>query len=165
MNPRFPLTPLLRFVRFNLVGALGVAVQLSSLAVFNLVLPRHLLLTSSAAVELTVLHNFRWHLRYTWPDRSGSSTLPQLLRFHLSNGLVSLAGNLILMRLFVHSARLPILPANLLAILCCGLANFLLAHHWAFRSQERPLDPQNVHAEALMFRWAVSQSHKSGGGP
>ena len=128
------MSPLTRFFRFNLVGILGIAVQLAALALLNHALPHHYLLSSTLAVELTLLHNFAWHIRFTWPatSRRASEALAQLLRFHLSNGLISLLGNLALMRLFVHSAHLPILIANALTIACCGLANFLLAHHFVF---------------------------------
>ena len=54
------------------------------------------------------------------------------IRFHLSNGLVSMLGNLALMRLLVHHAHLPLLVANLIAILCCSVANFCLGNTWAF---------------------------------
>lgn len=122
-----------RFLRFNLVGALGVAVQLGALALLDRVLPTHYLAASSLAVELAVVHNFAWHIRYTWPEsRSGGLAVP-LLRFHLSNGLTSLLGNLLFMRLLVQGAHIPALAANAISIPCCGVANFLLAHHWAFQ--------------------------------
>lgn len=122
------------FLRFNLVGLLGIAVQLATLALLNRAIPRHYLLTSTLAVELTLLHNFAWHFLFTWPTaaRRACDALKQLLRFHLSNGLVSLFGNLLLMHLFVHQTHAPILIANALTIACCGLANFLLAHHFVF---------------------------------
>ena len=129
------MTPLKRFFRFNLVGLLGIVTQFTTLTVLNHAFPRHYLLTSTFAVEFTLLHNFVWHLHYTWPAESqqrAREALAQLLRFHLSNGLVSLLGNLLLMRLFVHTTHLPVLLANALTIACCGLANFLLAHHWVF---------------------------------
>lgn len=128
---------MIHFLRFNLVGLLGVAVQLTTLALLNRAIPAHYLLTSTLAVELTLLHNFAWHLHYTWPPSSRCNPLPQLLRFHLSNGLISLLGNLLLMRLLVRSCHSPILFANAITIACCGLANFLLAHHWVF-SVKRP---------------------------
>ena len=128
---------LIHFLRFNLVGLLGIIVQLATLALLNRAIPAHYLLTSTLAVELTLLHNFVWHIHYTWPDTSTRNALPQLLRFHLSNGLISLLGNLILMRLFVHSTHMPVILANVLTIACCGLANFLLAHLWVF-SQSTP---------------------------
>jgi putative flippase GtrA len=126
-----------RYLRFNLIGLLGVAVQLLTLTLLNRAFPHHYLLTTAAAIELTLLHNFAWHTRYTWPDRI-ASRLTQLLRFHLTNGLLSLAGNLVLMRLFVHTAHLPVIPANAFAILVCSTANFLLANLWAFATPAVP---------------------------
>ena len=128
------MTPLTRFLRFNLVGLLGIVTQLAILALLNRAIPTRYLLTSTLAVELTLLHNFAWHLRYTWPQSKVTrrSASIALLRFHLSNGLTSLLGNLALMRAFVRSFHAPILLANALAIACCGLANFFLAHHWVF---------------------------------
>jgi putative flippase GtrA len=135
MSFRTPLNELgiLRWLRFNLVGAMGMAVQLAALALFNRALRGHYLWASAAAVELTLLHNFLWHQRFTWRDRRDAAPWPQQLwRFHLSNGLVSLLGNLALMQLLVHAAHLPLLLANTLAILSCSVANFWLGNRWAF---------------------------------
>ncbi len=136
------MNPFLRWVRFNLVGAMGVVVQLSALALMHRWAPSHYLYASAAAVELTLLHNFAWHVHYTWRDRrDGSAWLSRLMRFHLSNGLVSLLGNLVLMRILVHQAHLPLLLANGIAILCCSIFNFCLGNNWAFTErtvQEHP---------------------------
>lgn len=127
-----------RWLRFNLVGAMGMAVQLSALAVLSRCDGGHYLFASAAAVELALLHNFALHLRVTWPDRRvGSAVLGQLVRFHLANGAVSLLGNLGLMRLLVGNAHLPILAANSFAVLCCSVVNFCLGHNWAFARQAR----------------------------
>jgi len=126
---------LIRWGKFNLVGAMGVVVQLGALAVFRRIAAGHYLLATAAAIELALLHNFVWHVRYTWRDRRDGSPLPvQLLRFHLSNGLVSLLGNLALMRLLVGQAHLPVLLANGIAILCCSWINFVLGNSWAFKT-------------------------------
>jgi putative flippase GtrA len=123
-----------RFIKFNLVGAMGMAVQLAALALFNRWTAGHYLYASAAALELALLHNFTWHAHYTWRDRRDRATrLRQFVRFHLSNGLVSMLGNLALMRLLVHEARLPLLISNVIAILCCSIANFCLGNNWAFR--------------------------------
>jgi putative flippase GtrA len=133
------MNPLLRWLKFNLVGAMGMVLQLATLALLNHFAPGHYLIASAAAVELAVLHNFVWHIHYTWSDRRHHSPLlSQLLRFHLSNGLVSLLGNLALMRLLVHTAHLPVLIANIIAILCCSIANFALSHTWAFATHASP---------------------------
>ncbi|MEP6716386.1 MAG: GtrA family protein [Terriglobia bacterium] len=110
-----------------------MAVQLGALALIDGWVPGHYLYASAAAVELALLHNFCWHVNYTWADRSGRTAhLRRFLRFQLSNGAVSLAGNLALTHILVHEARVPLLLANLAAIFCCSLANFYLGNNWAF---------------------------------
>jgi putative flippase GtrA len=41
--------------------------------------------------------------------------------------------NLALMRILVDGARMPLLAANCIAILCCSIINFILGDNWAFR--------------------------------
>ena len=112
-------------------------VQLGSLALINRLVPGHYLVATAIAIELTLLHNFVWHLKYTWRDRPAGRAA-QLLRFHVSNGLVSLIGNLLLMRLLAGAAHLPLLVANALAILICSVLNFSLGHNWAFAARPAP---------------------------
>lgn len=132
------MNSLIRWGRFNLVGAIGIPVQLTLLHLLDRWSPGHYLFASAAAIELTLLHNFLWHLHYTWRDRREASTrLAQLFRFHISNGSVSMLGNLALMRLLVQEAHLPILISNLIAILCCSIANFTLGNVWAFAAQQK----------------------------
>jgi putative flippase GtrA len=116
---------------------MGMVVQLTALAVLSRLIAGHYLYASAGAVELAVLHNFVWHVHFTWRDRCDRLVLLSwLMRFHLSNGLVSLLGNLALMRILVHEARLPLLVSNSIAILCCSVANFCLGDHWAFAGKK-----------------------------
>ena len=132
---------LIRWGKFNLDGALGMVLQLGALAILNRIAPSHYLWASTLALELTLLHNFVWHLHYTWRERRAESTvLAQLSRFHLSNGLVSMVGNLVLMRLLVQQARMPVLAVNLIAIVCCSIANFCLGEGWAFAAKPTSTD-------------------------
>ena len=132
-----------RWWKFNLVGAVGMVFQLAALAVFNRVAAGHYLLASAAAIEVTLLHNFVGHLHYTWCDRRDRvALLGQFMRFHLSNGLVSMLGNLALMRILVDHAHLPVLASNCIAILCCSILNFFLANRWAFIENPRPVQLQ-----------------------
>ena len=110
-----------------------MAVQLSVLAVLTQLAPAHYLYASTAAVEAAVLHNFVWHMHFRWRDRREDlRRLARLLRFHLSNGLVSVVGNLIVMRMLVQGLHVRIVIANDLAIMCCSVANFWLGDLWAF---------------------------------
>jgi putative flippase GtrA len=127
------MNTLIRWCRFNLVGAMGMAFQLIALALLNRSVPGQYLLVSAAAVELTIVHNFVWHVRYTWRGRRRNSALTsQFVRFQLSNGLVSIFGNLALMQVLVHHAHFSLLLSNSVAILCCSIVNFCLGDRWAF---------------------------------
>jgi len=122
----------LRLAKFSLVGEIGIGVQLAVLAVLTAMRMNYLLATA-LAVESAVLHNFLWHRRFTWVERTGQGALRSLLRFHLSNGLISLLGNLLLMKWLVGFLYFPVMIANLLTITICWLANFLASDRWVFR--------------------------------
>jgi putative flippase GtrA len=127
------MNTLIRWGKFNLVGAMGMAVQLAALALINRWTAGHYLVASAAAIEIALLHNFLWHLHYTWRDRRNhAALLAQLVRFHLSNGMVSMLGNLALMRILVQRVHLPLLVSNSIAILCCSILNFCLGDRWSF---------------------------------
>lgn len=127
---------MIHFLRFNVVGLVGFAVQ--SAALFVLTHSAHpfgYLLATAAAVELAILNNFVWHQRWTWRDRPSATageTLRRLAKFNTTNGAVSLTGNLVLMSILVGRLGLPIAGANLVSVAACSICNFFLADHIAF---------------------------------
>ena len=117
----------LRWIKFNAVGGIGIAVQLAALAVFRSWLKMDYLLATGLAVEIAVLHNFLWHERFTWADRPAArpmQSLVRLIKFNASNGAVSIIGNLALMRLLVGKLKFNYVASNLVAIVVCSLVNF-----------------------------------------
>jgi putative flippase GtrA len=132
---------ILRWLKFNLVGALGIAVQLAMLLGLKSGVHLNYLLATPLAVEAAVVHNFLWHERYTWSDRVQPSwrlSLPRLLRFNLTTGGVSIAGNLVLMKLMVGLGNVNYLIANSVAIVLCSLLNFLISEEWVFEREAKP---------------------------
>jgi putative flippase GtrA len=126
---------MLRWLKFNAVGALGIVLQLSLLLAFKAGFHLSYLLATALAVEAAVLHNFLWHERYTWADRvqrSWRTSLPRLFRFNLTNGGISIAGNLALMKVMVGLGHRNYLIANGIAIAACSLMNFLASDEWVF---------------------------------
>jgi putative flippase GtrA len=146
MNPP-AISGFVRWLRFNVVGLAGMLVQLVTLTGLNHIVPGRYLLVTAIAVETAVVHNFVAHVHYTWRERrlrsawrdhrSTTAILGALWRFQISNGAVSLAGNMALMRLLVSRVHLPVLVANVIAIIICGLANFWLGDTWAFAAKTR----------------------------
>jgi len=124
-----------RWLKFNAVGALGAAVQLGALSILHGRLHCEYPTATALAVEAAVLHNFVWHERWTWRERTGGgSAIARLLRFHLSTGLVSIPTNLMLMRWLVGALHAQYLAANLLSIAAGSLANFFVSYRFVFRA-------------------------------
>ncbi len=126
--------------KFNIVGLLGVILQLCLLKCFTAIGVGYLVATV-IAVEITIAHNFFWHEHWTWQERTVSSNktsdrLSRLVKFNSTTGMVSLIGNLLLMKLFVGTIHLPIILANLLAIASCSTINFLVSDLVVFRKQK-----------------------------
>ncbi len=143
-----------RWFRFNAVGAIGIVVQLAALSLLTAVCGLHYLLATLVAVEFAIVHNFLWHDRWTWSDRQTDGAIRRLARFNLANGLVSLVGNLALMPLLVQLLHLGVIPANVIAIALCSLANFLLADRVVFTVPE----PRTKRRERTRYR---APSHAS----
>ncbi len=140
-----PPSTLVRWCKFNLVGGMGIVVQFVTLFLLKSGLHFNYLSATAIAVEAAVVHNFVWHEQFTWADRTKLDrtklhrvrparrpSVRRLLRFHLSNGAVSLLGNLALMKAMVGECHMNYLLANAIAIALCSLANFLVSDTWVF---------------------------------
>jgi len=124
-----------RWLKFNFVGGIGIAVQFATLFLLRGVLHFHYLAATAIAVEAAVVHNFVWHEQFTWADRvrsSWRSSVPRFARFNLTTGAVSIVGNLALMKVMVGMGHVNYLLANAIAIALCSLANFLVSEGWVF---------------------------------
>jgi putative flippase GtrA len=125
-----------RWLKFNFVGALGVGVQLSMLTFYTGVCGLNYMAATALAVETALLHNFVWHERFTWRGlpRTSRDSAMRFLKFHAGNGVISIAGNVALMRLFVGMLHVhPYVVANCMAIGACALANFAVSEWFIFR--------------------------------
>jgi putative flippase GtrA len=126
-----------RWTAFNLVGAAGIGIQIGFIAFLVRVCGWHYLPATALAVEAAVLHNFAWHQRWTWNDRpagSARSLASRFVRFQMLNGVISLAGNLILMRILAGLFGIDPIVANIAAIAACGTLNFVASETVVFRT-------------------------------
>lgn len=121
-----------RWLKFNAVGMMGAGWQLASLWIFSRIIGIGDAAATLCAVEISILHNFLWHQRWTWRDSAPESWPQRLVRFHLGNGIISLLANPLLTPLF-EKAGLPLLAANLAAIASISLVNFGIASTSVFR--------------------------------
>lgn len=124
-----------RWCKFNLVGGIGIGVQFGTLFLLKGVLHFDYLFATAIAVEAAVAHNFVWHAQFTWADRVQDSwprSFGRFARFNLTTGLVSIVGNLALMKVMVGLGGMNYLLANAIAIVLCSVANFLVSDEWVF---------------------------------
>jgi putative flippase GtrA len=130
---------LFRWLKFNFVGGIGIGVQLGALACFRSILQMDYLLSTVLAVEMAVIHNFFWHERFTWLDRPAGPrrSLVRFAKFNLTNGAVSLVGNVLVMRTLVGQFSVNYLIANLIAVTVCSLLNFLLSDRLVFEDEAK----------------------------
>jgi putative flippase GtrA len=139
-----------RPVVFALVGILGFIAQLAAL---------HLLVraglpigvSTALAVLTAVAHNFVWHRRWTWRDRTAepASAAVQFLRFAGLNGLISLSGNVVITSALA-TAGIPVLAANIVAVAACSVSNFLLADRVVFGASAALLLTASVSDAAVL---------------
>jgi len=129
------------WIKFNVVGVLGFALQSAALFVLtHTAYSISYLAATAVAVELAVLNNFAWHQRWTWRDRPSATskeTLRRLAKFNLTTGLVSITGNLVLMSILVGRFGVPVAGANVVTVAGCSIVSFFLADRIAFNLDER----------------------------
>lgn len=128
-----------RVLRFNGVGALGIGVQLSTVAALTAWLHVNVAAATAIGVTAAVVHNFIWHREWTWADRraEGRDVLLTFCSFALSNGAVSLVGNVTLASILVWWTGLHGVAANVVAIAACGVVNYWLGDRVVFRRRVR----------------------------
>ncbi len=125
-----------RWLRFNAVGILGAGVQLAALALFARVFGIQYVVATILAVEVAVLHNFAWHEAWTWRELPTEGRWGRLLRFHIANGLISIASNALFTWLFKRYLGLPLLVSNGAAIALTAILNYILASTWVFPKRD-----------------------------
>jgi putative flippase GtrA len=137
------MTTTQRWLVFNAVGAMGFGLQMVLLWTFVRIAALMPAAAAGLAIELTVLHNFVWHVILTWRDRpcSAREAVRRLVRFHAANGAISLVGGMSLVWAGTQMFDLHFLVANLMAVAVCAVLNYFVSDRWAFR---RPAEPAPV---------------------
>jgi putative flippase GtrA len=141
-----------RWMKFNLVGAIGICVQLLAVYFFASVLTANNLVATALGVEAAVLHNFLWHEHFTWADRRATASaratfVLRLLAFNCTTGTISIGGNLLFVSLLIFRAHAPLLVANAAAIAICSLLNFAVNDRIIFRAKQPVRLGTRAHAE------------------
>jgi dolichol-phosphate mannosyltransferase len=139
---RLDTLPVARFVRFCLVGASGVAVDMGLLYVLSDPATLHMGLTRSKliAAEFAILNNFIWNDAWTFRDmtagqRTLRSKVKRFIKFNLICS-IGLALNILLLNMQFNSLGMNRYVANATAIAIVTVWNFWLNTRLSWRSSE-----------------------------
>lgn len=128
-----------RFIKFGIVGASGVVVNLAVLYIgqeylFSEIAQQTLRLNLSLALAIFIatISNFFWNRRWTWQDRKQHRTVPVVVQFGQYAlacwvGIAVQFGLTNLFALFLHY-----MVANLIAVVIASLFNFVANDFWTF---------------------------------
>lgn len=128
-----------RFIKFGIVGASGVLVNLSMLYagqefLFSTIVSETLRLNLSLALAIFIatISNFSWNRIWTWHDRKSLRSVPIVVQFgqYALACWVGTAIQVALTNLFV--LFMHYLPANLIAVVIASLFNFVANDLWTF---------------------------------
>ena len=150
-----------RFMKFGMVGASGVVVNLAVLYLcqeflFSAISSSGMRLNASLAVAIffATANNFYWNRAWTWSDRQHHPDKHLLLHFgqYAVAVWIGIALQFILTKLLV--LHMYYLIANASAIVLASVFNFLVNNFWTFRHHKPtdemalPLVPQDDSADS-----------------
>lgn len=138
-----------RFIKFGIVGASGVVVNLSVLHLGHEYLFNHLeaaynkpYFSLALAIALATLNNFTWNRLWTWADRvrtleAGEPQPVSLRLLGMEFGQYATASafgsGLQYVLTLLLSGSMDYRAANIIAILAASVSNFLANDRWTFK--------------------------------
>jgi dolichol-phosphate mannosyltransferase len=121
-------------VRFGLVGASGVGVNMGCLWYFSEILGWGIGVSGVLAIEISVLTNFVLNDQWTWKDRIKKGLLKRCGQYHAAVGFSAVLNWVVLMSL-THFFGWHKLLANLCGIALGMVVNYLVNDLWTFRKK------------------------------
>ncbi len=126
---------LLRFVKFCLVGASGVLVNMGLLWLLTEFAGLFYLLSAAISIESSIISNFTLNDYFTFPDRrlkGGRNFLKRLVKFNMVS-LVGLGLNMTVLWLLTSVLGVYYLLSNLCGIAAAILWNYVVNFWWTWK--------------------------------
>ncbi|HTY37957.1 MAG TPA: GtrA family protein [Bacteroidota bacterium] len=125
-----------RIIKFGIVGASGVVVNMGGLYVFKEFVGIPYFIASVIAIELSILSNFTINYLWTWSDRSGEGSLiAKIVRYHIGAGATAFLGNYLILIALTEFLGMHYMISNLIGIAVGTMANYLINDLWTFRKR------------------------------
>jgi putative flippase GtrA len=121
-----------KWLRFNLVGVAGFAIQVATLAALARWTPAPAGVAVIVAVLVAVSHNFLWHERVTWSGLPRERRWRRWVAFNCSNGLISVVTNVVVTGGVMAATDASLLAANVVAVVAASFVNFFVSDRLVF---------------------------------
>ncbi len=144
-----------RFLIFSTVGISGLVVNLFFAWLFHDLLGIKGILSSSLAIELSIVNNFTLNYLWTWQDRRRGNIFKRAIKYHLGVGAGAMI-NIFFVIILYRFLGLPYLPVHLTGILFGAAFNFLISDLWVFGDAKIPLNRWDL--AFLIFLLAVTSA-------
>jgi len=125
-----------RVIKFILVGASGVIVNLGLLYFLKEFLKINYLVAGLVAIEISIINNFVLNSLWTWKDKFTTSLkiiLFRFLKFNFSTGFSILVINFLFLWVLTEYFHFYYILSQSIGIIMGSIINFLLYHYWVFK--------------------------------
>lgn len=123
---------LVEFIKFGLVGLIGVIINLGILYILTEYLGVHYLLSAFIGTSLAVTNNFLLNKVWTFKEKMNHEFLGKYSRF-ASISIITIILNLILLYFLTEIARVYYITSQFISIVVVSAINFLGNKAWTFK--------------------------------
>jgi dolichol-phosphate mannosyltransferase len=148
-----------RLARFCVVGVSGVGVNMGLLILLTDAFGIPYVVSSVAAIEMSILSNFALNNIWTWSDRRTTPLRQRLIKYHSVAGVTGMAANWSLLLFLTNVVGLDYRLSNLIGIASGVLLNFVLNHVWTFRRHAGEAVQPLEKADALLAGTSAQDPH------
>jgi len=125
-----------RLVKFGIVGASGVVVNVGCLYILTEFVRIPYFAASPIAIELSIISNFTINHLWTWRDRAGEGELwGKLVRYHIGAGATAVLANYGILIVLTEVFGMHYMISNLIGIAVGTFSNYLVNDLWTFRKK------------------------------
>ena len=123
----------LRFIKFSIVGASGIIVNMGLLFLFTEKLSIPYTISSIFAIETSILTNFILNDIWTWRERKNETLVKRITKYHVSVLIAAYGINWPVLIILTELLDFYYLLANLIGIALGTIFNFIINDLWTFK--------------------------------
>ena len=131
----FKTSNFVELIKFAFVGALGTVVNLSILYTLTELFNVHYIISEAIAFLVSVVHNYILNKIWTFKESLHERIITKYFKYIIIN-LISLCINLTILFILVEFYGFWYIFAEVVAISCAFLNNFIINKFWTFKSEE-----------------------------